>query len=120
MVTALATHNTLGRRDRPAGRAHALIFFGFGVLFIGTATITLDYDILQPLFGVAFWNGGFYLAFSPAPDLAAVGLIPGLLYMMTRRGWIRPPKLDQRRPGRAADAPTAASAGSRTGPSCGC
>lgn len=63
MVTALATHNTLGRRDRPAGLAHALIFFGFGALLFGTATITPDDDILQPLFGVAFWNGGFYPAF---------------------------------------------------------
>jgi len=36
------------RRDRPAGEAHRLIFYGFVLLFLGTATITLDYDILVP------------------------------------------------------------------------
>ena len=59
MVTDLVTHRTLVRRDRYAGYAHAGIFFGFVIAAAGTAIITLDYDIVYPLFGVRFWRGGF-------------------------------------------------------------
>ena len=64
MVKTMATHRTLVRRDKSAGRAHVLIFLGFVLLFIGTSFITLQYDILQPLFGIEFWYGNFYLLFS--------------------------------------------------------
>jgi Fe-S oxidoreductase len=97
MVKTMATHRTLVRRDKSAGRAHGLIFFGFVLLFIGTATITLEYDILEPLFGVKFWYGNFYLMFSLVLDLAGFGLIAGLIYMMYRRKWMHLPKLDYKR-----------------------
>ena len=100
MVKTMATHRTLVRRDKSAGRAHGLIFFGFVLLFIGTATITLEYDILQPLLGVQFWYGNFYLWFSLVLDLAGLGLIVGLIYMMYRRKWLKLPKLDYARPDR--------------------
>lgn len=104
MIVAVGTHRTLRRRDRSAGRAHALIFFGFVLLFIGTATITLEYDILEPLTGLKFWHGSFYLVFSLLLDLAGLWLVAGLIYMMARRGWLKPPKLDYTRPDRAPDA----------------
>ena len=85
------------RRDKSAGRAHGLIFLGFVLLFIGTSTITLEYDILEPLFGVKFWYGSFYLLFSLVLDLAGLGLIVGLVYMMYRRKWLNLPKLDYKR-----------------------
>ena len=97
MVKTMATHRTLVRRDKSAGRAHGLIFFGFVLLFIGTATITLEYDILEPLFGVKFWYGNFYLLFSLILDLAGLGVIAGLIYMMYRRKWMHLPKLDYKR-----------------------
>jgi Fe-S oxidoreductase len=97
MVKTMATHRTLVRRDKSAGRAHGLIFFGFVLLFIGTATITLEYDMLEPLFGVKFWYGNFYLLFSLVLDLAGFGLIAGLIYMMYRRKWLNLPKLDYKR-----------------------
>jgi len=97
MVKTMATHRTLVRRDKSAGRAHGLIFFGFVLLFIGTATITLEYDILEPLFGVKFWYGNFYLLFSLILDLAGLGVITGLIYMMYRRKWMHLPKLDYKR-----------------------
>ena len=103
MVGTVLSHRTVARRDPKAGGAHRLIFYGFVLLFIGTATITLDYDILGPLFGVHFWHGEFYLWFSLVLDVAGVLLVGGLLYMMYRRGWLRPPKLDYARPDRAAD-----------------
>lgn len=97
MVKTMATHRTLVRRDKSAGRAHGLIFLGFVLLFIGTSTITLEYDILEPLFGVKFWYGNFYLLFSLVLDLAGLGLIVGLIYMMYRRKWLNLPKLDYKR-----------------------
>lgn len=100
MVKTVLSHRTVERRDVPAGNAHRLIFFGFVLLFIGTATITLDYDIVRPVTGLSFWHGSFYLWFSLVLDLAGVALIGGLIYMMIRRGWIKPPKLDYARPDR--------------------
>lgn len=97
MVKTMGTHRTLVRRDKNAGRAHALIFFGFILLFIGTATITLEYDITARLFGWHFWYGDFYLWFSLVMDVAGVGLIAGLIYMMYRRKWLHLPKLDYKR-----------------------
>lgn len=105
LVRTMLAHRTLKRRDSGAGHAHAAIFFGFGLLFIGTLTITLEYDILEPLFGVKFWHGDFYLWFSLVLDIAGAGLIVGLLYMMVRRKWLAPPKLDYARPDRAPDEP---------------
>ncbi len=105
MVLAMLTHRTLRRRDIPAGNTHWLIFFGFGLLFLGTSTITLEYDILAPLAGVKFWYGDFYLWFSLVMDVAGVGLIVGLLYMMYRRKWLALPKLDYARPDRSPQDP---------------
>jgi len=100
MAGTVLSHRTVERRDPAAGRAHRLIFYGFALLFIGTSIITLQEDILGALFGVKFWYGGFYLWSSLVLDLAGVALIAGLVYMMIRRGWIRPPKLDYARPDR--------------------
>jgi Fe-S oxidoreductase len=97
MVGAVLSHRTIARRDRPSGAAHRLIFYGFVLLFIGTATITLDHDVLGPIFGIHFWQGSFYLWFSLVLDIAGVLLAGGLVYMMYRRGWLRPPKLDYAR-----------------------
>ena len=105
MVGTVLSHRTIARRDRPSGAAHRLIFYGFVLLFIGTATITLDYDILGPIFGVHFWRGSFYLWFSLVLDVAGVLLAGGLVYMMYRRGWVRPPKLDYARPDRQPRVP---------------
>ena len=105
MAVSVLDGRTVDRRDRAAGRAHRLIFYGFVVLFLGTATITLQYDILEPLFGIRFWQGRFYLVFSLVLDIAGVALLAGLLYMMVRRGWLNLPKLDYARPDRAPGDP---------------
>ena len=105
MLSSVLSHRTIDRRDRAAGGAHRLIFYGFMLLFAGTATITLEYDILEPLFGIRFWHGGFYLVFSLILDIAGVALIAGLLFMMYRRGWMHLPKLDYARPDRVPGDP---------------
>ena len=105
MVNTMMTHRTLVRRDASAGKAHRLIFFGFILLFLGTATITLEYDITARLFGWHFWYGSFYLWFSLVLDIAGAGVIGGLLYMMYRRKWLKLPKLDYKRPDRQPEDP---------------
>lgn len=105
MTAAVLNHRSIDRRDPAAGGAHRLIFYGFALLFMGTATITLQYDILQPLFGIRFWQGEFYLIFSLVLDVAGVALLAGLVFMMIRRGWMRLPKLDYARPDRAPGDP---------------
>ena len=105
MVSVLLSHRMIKRRDVPAGVSHAWIFFGFALLFIGTSVITLEYDILEPLTGLTFWHGSFYLIFSLIVDLAGAALIAGLLFMMYRRKWLAPPKLDYSRPDRTPDEP---------------
>lgn len=97
MVADLLTHRTLRRRDPYAGAAHAAIFFGFAILFIGTSIITLEYDITRPLFGVTFWKGTFFKLFSLTLDLAGVAVVVGLLMMMVRRGTFKLDKLDYQR-----------------------
>src|SRR5271154_3847348 len=77
MIVKVFSHRTAARRDPAAGAAHRLIFYGFVLLFLGTATITLDYDVLGPLFGIHFWHGDFYLCFSLVLDVAGVMLISG-------------------------------------------
>ena len=105
MIGNVLSHRTVDRRDHAAGGAHRLIFYGFALLFLGTATITLQYDILEPLFGIRFWQGKFYLIFSLVLDIAGVAMLGGLLYMMYRRGWMKLPKLDYARPDRSAGDP---------------
>mgnify|MGYP002725501827 CR=1 FL=1 len=100
MSKAVLSHRTIRRRDLFAGYSHAMIFFGFAVLFIGTSVITLEYDILQPLAGIQFWYGSFYLWFSLFVDIAGLALVVGLMLMMFRRKWFRLPKLDYTRPDR--------------------
>ncbi|MDR1350656.1 MAG: 4Fe-4S dicluster domain-containing protein [Zoogloeaceae bacterium] len=97
MVADVLTHRTLRRRDPYAGLSHAAIFFGFGVLFLGTAVITLEYDILEPLFGITYWKGTFFKFFGLTLDLAGLAVLVGLLLMMWRRGARVPEKLDYRR-----------------------
>jgi Fe-S oxidoreductase len=105
MSAQVLSHRTIARRDAAAGAAHRLIFYGFLLLFAGTATITLQYDILEPLFGIRFWHGRFYLVFSLILDVAGIALIAGLVFMMYRRGWLRLPKLDYARPDRVPGDP---------------
>lgn len=94
MLDDVVTHRTLSRRDRYAGTAHRLIFFGFATLFAGTSIITLEHDIIKPLTGQTFWKGWFYLGFSLVMDIAGVTLIVGLVMMMARRAWFGLTKLD--------------------------
>ncbi len=97
MVFDIFSQRTVHRRDRRAGHAHTPIMYGFLLLLAATSIITVEYDISEPFFGFTFWHGDFYLAFSLIADLAGLGLIVGVVYMMWRRWQVRPPKLAYRR-----------------------
>ncbi|WP_245331329.1 heterodisulfide reductase-related iron-sulfur binding cluster [Mesorhizobium sophorae] len=93
LLTDLLTHRTLKKRDRYAGYAHMGIFFGFLIAAAGTATITLEYDIIYPLFRIRFWKGDFYLLFSLILDLGHLALTAGIVMMIWRRAAFKLPRL---------------------------
>ncbi len=94
MVVEILSHRRQARRDRYAGISHQQIFYGFLFLFIGTSIITVEYDFTEPVLGVTFWKGSFYLIFSLVLDIGGVMLIAGILLMMWRRARFKLPKLD--------------------------
>lgn len=80
----MAKNSTIFKRDRFAGMAHWLIFWGFVVLFIGTTIVALDYDVLRHL-NLQLLKGNFYLIFSLILDVFGVLFLIGLVMMMSRR-----------------------------------
>src|SRR5262249_34268108 len=59
------------------GVMHAIMFWGFLALFMGTVLATLDWDITLPLFGYKLLKGPFYLFYHTA-------LPPFLPFLLTR------------------------------------
>ncbi len=96
------THRWIKRRDPLAGLGHALIFYGFLVLFAGTTILAIQDDFAKPLFGFDFWRGSFYLGYSLVLDVFGFGLAIGLAIMVAKR-LARPQRLDYRRPDREED-----------------
>jgi Fe-S oxidoreductase/nitrate reductase gamma subunit len=96
------THRWIKRRDPLAGLGHVLIFYGFLVLFAGTAILGFQDDVAKPLFGFDFWRGSFYLGYSLVLDVFGIALAVGLAIMAVKRG-LRPRRLDYTRPDRAED-----------------
>ncbi|MBW6510143.1 MAG: 4Fe-4S dicluster domain-containing protein [Desulfuromonadales bacterium] len=80
--------------QRLPGTAHALFFWGFLLLFIGTLLIFIQADLTDPLFDVRFLTGPFYLWFSLILDMAGLVAIVMLAGLLIRRTLIRPPGLD--------------------------
>jgi len=74
-------------RDRQAGVMHAMIYFGFVVLFLGTVTLEIDHLLPIPL---KFLEGGFYQGYSFVLDTAAVVYLGGLAWGIGRRYGSRP------------------------------
>ena len=80
-------------RVKGAGSAHGIFFFGFVLLTIGTTLVFIQADLLDPLFGVRFLTGNFYLFFSIVLDLAGLAAIVMLLGLAVRRYLLRPKDL---------------------------
>lgn len=77
-------------RDRGAGLMHALIYYGFVVLFLGT--VTLEIDHLLPI-SFKFLEGVVYQGFSAILDLAALAYLAGLIWALVRRYGVKPWRL---------------------------
>jgi len=97
------SHVWIRRRDGVAGAAHLLVFYGFVVLFIGTAILAFQDEVAEPLLGWTFWEGPFYLVYSLFLDVFGFALLAGLVVFAVKRAR-RPQRLDYRRvDGRAGD-----------------
>ena len=93
IVYALA-HGRLLKESYP-GVMHLLIFVGFVILFIGTATVSFDYDVWGLIFGQpSFLIGNFYLVFSLILDVAGALAIIGVVVALFRRYVQRPERLN--------------------------
>ena len=81
-IVALLSYVTFHQqllRDRYAGIAHLLMFYGFSVLFIGTCLVFLEHDTRCTFYGT------FYLVASLGIDLGGVAFIVGLVMFLARR-----------------------------------
>lgn len=74
----------------PPGTLHALLFWGFLLLFIGTLLVMLQVDLTEPLFSWRFLTGTFYLGFKIVLNAAGLAAIAMLLGFAVRRWIIRP------------------------------
>lgn len=79
---------------RGPGLAHALFFWGFFLLFIGTCLIVLQVDFTDLFFGKKFLVGNFYLLFSVVLDIAGLVAIAMLGGLFVRRYLVRPAGLE--------------------------
>ncbi len=94
----VATHAWIRRRDPFSGLAHLLVFYGFLVLFTGTAILAFQDDFAEPVLGFDFWKGWFYLGYSLFLDVFGFALVVGLVVFAVKRGLLRPFRLSYWRP----------------------
>lgn len=83
-------------RVKAPGIAHALFFWGFILLTIGTTLVFIQADLTDPLFGLRFLTGPFYLLFSLVLDIAGLVAILMLLGLLVRRYIVRPLGLENK------------------------
>jgi Fe-S oxidoreductase/nitrate reductase gamma subunit len=72
------------------GIAHALMFWGIILLFIGTVLVLIQVDFTQPLFRIDFLKGNFYLYFSLVLDIAGAVVFVMLCGFVVRRYFYKP------------------------------
>lgn len=76
------------------GILHALFFWGFGLLFIGTLLIMAQADFSAPVLGIVFLKGGFYKLFSLVLDIAGLVALLMLSGLLVRRFFVKPAGLE--------------------------
>jgi Fe-S oxidoreductase/nitrate reductase gamma subunit len=76
------------------GALHALFFWGFGLLFVGTLLVMAQADFSQPLFGISFLKGAFYKGYSLTLDLAGLAALSMLGGLLVRRFLVKPAGLE--------------------------
>ncbi|MFZ3207574.1 MAG: heterodisulfide reductase-related iron-sulfur binding cluster [Geobacteraceae bacterium] len=95
---ALMVRNMLGQvkiiRVLNPGALHAIFFWGFGLLFIGTLLIMAQADFTDLLFHIRFLKGPFYEIFSLVLDVAGVAALVMLGGLLVRRFFVKPEGLE--------------------------
>ena len=86
------SHSWIRRRDPLSGLGHLFVFYGFLVLFIGTAILAFQDDVAGPL-GFDFFTGWFYKAYSLFLDVFGADLVVGLIVLAVKRGIVKPFRL---------------------------
>ena len=76
------------------GVMHAIMFWGFLALFMGTVLATIDWDIALPLFGYKLLKGHFYLFYETVLDLFGLFFVVGLGMAVWRRFVSRPARIE--------------------------
>jgi Fe-S oxidoreductase/nitrate reductase gamma subunit len=76
------------------GIMHAIMFWGFLALFMGTVLATIDWDIALPLFGYKLLKGHFYLFYETVLDLFGLFFVVGLGMAVWRRFVSRPARIE--------------------------
>jgi Fe-S oxidoreductase/nitrate reductase gamma subunit len=76
------------------GIMHAIMFWGFLALFMGTVLATIDWDITRLLFDVRILQGRFYLFYETVLDLFGLFFVIGLGMAVGRRFVLRPHRVD--------------------------
>src|SRR5499433_2349055 len=76
------------------GVMHAIVFWGFLALFMGTVLATVDYDITLPIWGYKLLKGRFYLFYETVLDLFGLFFVIGLGMAVWRRFVLRPHRVD--------------------------
>jgi Fe-S oxidoreductase/nitrate reductase gamma subunit len=88
VVADILSHRRL-LEDRSAGLAHALLFYGFLGLFIGTCLVFVHDKV------VPFLVGPTYLVFSFLLEWAGLAFLAGIVWMAWRRLAGQPPRLER-------------------------
>ena len=81
----LSMRSVMERKD--TGLMHAMIYYGFIVLFLGTVTLELDH--IAPT-SLKFLEGAFYQWYSLILDAFGLVFLAGLAWAAIRRWWVRP------------------------------
>ncbi len=79
-----------------SGLMHLFIFWGFSILFLGSAIIAFQEDLLYPFFYRKLLQGNFYLFYSLILDLFGLLAIIGIGMALYRRYITKPKKLDNK------------------------
>jgi Fe-S oxidoreductase/nitrate reductase gamma subunit len=83
-------------REKLPGVTHFFLFWGFGVLFVGTALIVIQEDFTLLLFDARFWYGTFYKVYSLALDLFGLFALIAIVVFAVIRYAVRPKRLDNK------------------------
>ena len=83
-------------KDLYPGILHAVMFFGFIVLLMGTSVIFIQEYFTGPIFEWHFFEGSFYLASSFLMDLCGLLAVVAVVLLTVRRYLQKPPRLDNK------------------------